>query len=80
MDEDVPSQAVPETKQTPRLKSCFVVSPIGREGSEDRKRSDEVLKFLIAAAVQPIGYGKLVRADSLAQPARFEDNILDGAR
>jgi len=49
--------AVPDTKRT-----CFVVSPIGDEGSEIRKRSDQVKKYLIDPAVTPLGYAT-TRAD-----------------
>ena len=30
------------------MKKCFVVSPIGEEGSEIRKRADQVYKYIIS--------------------------------
>lgn len=43
--------AVPEQK----LK-CFIVSPIGGDGTEIRKRSDQVKKYIIDPALHPLGY------------------------
>ena len=37
-------------------KTCFVISPIGEEGSDTRKRSDQVLKHVIAPAADFCGY------------------------
>lgn len=32
-------------------KVCFVISPIGEEGSETRERSDQILKHIITEPV-----------------------------
>jgi hypothetical protein len=36
-------------------KSCFVIAPIGKENSPDRKRSDQVFKHIIAPAAAACG-------------------------
>lgn len=33
----------------------FVIAPIGAEGSEERKRSDKVLKYIVAPAAERLG-------------------------
>lgn len=48
-------------------RTCFVIGPIGDEGSETRRRSDQVLKYIIAEVVEEFGYEAL-RADQIADP------------
>jgi len=45
-------------------KTCFVISPIGKEESETRKRSDSVLRHIIKPAAEECGY-TAVRADEI---------------
>ncbi len=61
-------------RQRKTLKDCFVVAPIGEEGSDVRKRSDAVLKIL-GEAVAPFGY-QLVRADKIAAPGMTSHEII----
>lgn len=56
-------------------KTCFVISPIGDEDSDIRKRSDKVLKHIIAAAIEPLGYN-VVRADKISEPGIITHQIL----
>src|SRR5688500_11983423 len=44
---------------------CFVISPIGAEGSDIRKRADQVLCHIIAPAVEACGYD-YKRGDQIA--------------
>ena len=44
------------------MKKCFLVCPIDREGSEIRKRSDELKKYLIAPVCEKYGF-ELIRID-----------------
>jgi hypothetical protein len=48
-------------------RTCFVICPIGDEGSDVRKRSDVVLSQLIEPAVDPFGF-KVTRADQDRTP------------
>jgi hypothetical protein len=61
---------------------CFVISPIGLKGSPERERSDGVLEFIIARAVQELGL-TAVRGDQLAEPGLITRQVIDhvlGAR
>lgn len=58
------------------LKTCFVIAPIGTDGSEVRVRSDQVLKHIIAPAARECGY-RTVRADELASPGLITSHIIN---
>lgn len=47
-----------------KKKPCFVIAPIGEDGSETRKRSDQILDHIIRPAVAECGY-TAVRADKI---------------
>lgn len=53
---------------------CFVISPIGLEGSDVRKHSDAVFRFIIEPAMNACGL-EAVRADHLAQPGKITDQM-----
>jgi nucleoside 2-deoxyribosyltransferase len=48
----------------------FVASPIGSEGSPQRRRSDQLLKHIIGPVADELGCD-VVRADKLAEPGRI---------
>lgn len=50
-----------------KLKRCFVIAPIGDEGSEVKKRSDQILTHIIKPVAMECGY-KAIRADELSEP------------
>jgi len=54
---------------------CFVIAPIGEEGSEVRKRSDRVFNYLIEPAARVCGY-KAVRADKISKPGIITMQVL----
>lgn len=56
-------------------KICFVISPIGDEDSETRKRSDQVLKHIITGAVTQLGF-EVIRADKISEPGIITHQIL----
>ncbi len=56
-------------------KLCFIISPIGEEGSEVRKRADQVLRHVLAPAVNGCGY-EPVRADTIAEPGLITSQII----
>lgn len=56
-------------------KSCFVISPIGEEHSDTRRRADQVLKHLIRPAVEFCGY-KAVRADEIDKPGLITSQVI----
>lgn len=57
-------------------KECFVIAPIGEVGSEVRKRSNQVLKHLIAPAAARCGYGEPTRADMLSEAGMITTQII----
>lgn len=57
-------------------KVCFVISPIGEEGSETRERSDQVLKHVITAPIEQLGY-EVIRADKISEPGIITTQIIE---
>jgi hypothetical protein len=55
---------------------CFFIAPIGHEGSEERKRSDGVLEFIVARAAEELGL-VAIRADQIAEPGQITVQVLD---
>ena len=58
-----------------KKKVCFVISPIGEEDSETRKRSDQVLKHIITDAVKQLDY-EVIRADKISEPGIITTQII----
>lgn len=58
------------------IKSCFVICPIGHLDSPERKRSDEILKFIISPACEKFNYTTL-RADKISDPGFITTQIID---
>ena len=44
---------------------CFVISPIGEEGSEVRKRADKVYKYIISPVCEECGFEAILGAYSM---------------
>ena len=57
-------------------KICFVISPIGSEGTEIRDRSDQVLRHLIEPAVKLYGY-QAIRADAISTPGMITSQVIE---
>ncbi len=57
-------------------RSCFVIAPIGEQGSATRTRSDQVLKYIIRAAAEKKGY-KVVRADEISEPGIITSQVIN---
>ncbi len=60
---------------THERKICFVISPIGDENSETRKHSDIILKHIICASVEQLGY-EVIRADKISEPGIITTQII----
>lgn len=56
--------------------SCFVICPIGAKDSDTRKRSDQILKYIIRPVVESLGFKKPVRADHLSQPGEITTQVI----
>src|ERR1700686_4966934 len=77
-----PSPANDTSRLPPLQKECFFIAPIGEPGSDDRKRSDGVLKFIVDRAAEELGL-KAVRADEIGQPGQITHQVIShilGAR
>jgi hypothetical protein len=57
-------------------KVCFIVSPIGADGSEQRQHADLVLGSLIEPALQELGL-KPVRADQISKPGLITGQVIE---
>lgn len=60
--------------ETPRR--CFVISPIGPEGSEVRKHADDVFEYVIRPAMEACGITPY-RSDHLDKPGRISDQMFE---
>lgn len=58
-----------------RKKACFVIAPIGDDGSETRKRSDQILDHVIKPAVGACGY-TAIRADKIEKPGVITSQVI----
>lgn len=53
---------------------CFFITPIGESGSEERKRADQVQRFILREVLGP--KYKIVRADELPHPGSITHQII----
>ncbi len=58
-----------------KKKLCFVIAPIGDDGSDVRKRSDQILDHIIKPAVGEHGYSA-VRADKIEKPGVITSQVI----
>ena len=57
-------------------KICFFIAPIGETDSKIRKRSDQVLKYIIEPVAHECGY-KPFRADQISEPGYITPQIME---
>jgi len=58
------------------LKTCFVISPIGDEGTPTRKQADQLLHHIVEPAARECGYEEVVRADKISSPGMITAQII----
>ncbi|MCK5564329.1 MAG: hypothetical protein KAJ07_03710 [Planctomycetes bacterium] len=58
-----------------KKKICFVISPIGDEESDIRKRSDQILKHVIEPPTNECGY-EAIRADKIDKPGMITSQVI----
>jgi len=56
------------------MKRCFLISPIGEEGSEIREHADDVLDFIIKPAMEELGY-EAYRSDHSHAVGKISDQM-----
>lgn len=58
-------------------KVCFVIGPIGSEGTDRRRRSDQVLNHIIRPVVEDSEFGYVaIRADKIAAPGLITQQVV----
>jgi hypothetical protein len=57
-------------------KTCFVICPIGDEGTDIRKWSDLTFNYIIKPVAEKFGY-KTIRADHIKEPGMITSQIID---
>jgi len=57
-------------------KTCFVVCPIGSEGSDIRARSDKFIEHIVHDVVDEFGYN-IVRANEMSEPGSITTQIIE---
>ena len=70
---DSPRPKDKEKEKEPR--TCFVIAPIGKDGSDVRVRSGQVLKHIISPAAKECGY-EAVRADQISEPGLITSQVI----
>lgn len=71
------NQSLSTIKNERNTKKCFVISPIGDEGSEVRKRADQVLNYIIKPITEDRYSYETTRADDIPHPGMITPQILD---
>lgn len=56
-------------------KECFVICPIGSEGSEARERADKLMEHIIEEALGDFDYTP-VRADQITEPGSITNQVI----
>ena len=56
--------------------TCFVICPIGEDGSETRRRSDQMLRYVYEPAIGKFGY-EIVRADKILKSGLITSQIIN---
>ena len=56
--------------------TCFYVTPIGAEGSEERQHSDLFLGSIVEPALESLGL-KVVRADAIEKPGLITKQVIE---
>jgi len=57
-------------------KTCFYITPIGEENSEQRKHADLFLGSIVEPAIEPLGL-KVIRADTIDKPGLITNQIIE---
>lgn len=58
------------------MKKCFVISPIGGEGTDVRRRADQVFKYIIAPVCEKCEF-EAIRVDQINQADSITQTIID---
>lgn len=71
-------KVAPQAREESGQDTCFVISPIGKPGTERHTKFKEVLEYIIKAAVKASGYRlQVLRADDIDRAGSFIKDILE---
>ncbi len=72
----ITSAVVPDEVATDYHNACFIITPIGEEGSAERKHADTMLRHLISPVLEE---HKLtpIRADQIAKPGHITKQVVE---
>lgn len=74
------SKAIDETSSTQSTRdwsaTCFYISPIGEDSSEERKHADLILGSFVEPAMEKLGL-RVVRADHIGEPGMITSQIIE---
>lgn len=73
---DFVNERVIDTDKTDWSKICFIITPIGEDGSEQRQHADLFLNSLIEPALKEFGL-KIIRADKIGSPGMITSQVLE---
>lgn len=58
-------------------KRCFLIAPLGEEASDTRRRSDQMLRYIIDPILQELGYAAAARPDHLGKPGVIAPAVIE---
>src|ERR1051325_300073 len=60
-------------------KACFVIGPIDKPGTEVRRRSDNLLHYIIKEVLmaEPLKFDAVERADEMATPGLITNQVIE---
>ncbi len=59
------------------LKRCFLIAPLGEEASDTRRRSDQVLRYIVNPVLEECGYAPATRPDHLGKPNVIVPGVIE---
>ncbi len=73
--------SIPEASASPEAsgdfaKTCFYITPIGEDNSEERQHADFIMTFIIEPALKEFGL-KVVRADQIGKPGMIGKQLIE---
>jgi hypothetical protein len=71
-----PGEGEPKTEAPDWTKVCFYITPIGTEGSEERKHSDLFLNSIVEPALRELGL-RVVRADKIGASGMITSQVME---
>ena len=75
-EQEAPLSVATEDDSTDYVHACFIITPIGEDGTDERKHADAMLKHLIEPVLEQEGI-KPIRADKIAKPGHITKQVVE---